>query len=55
MEEYPQYQKGGGNTLSKAAFYKYLVEYAKFKEGVDPDVGRDIQGRYMVIKQKPTA
>tara|TARA_R110002124_G_scaffold26869_1_gene96350 strand:+ start:2106 stop:4502 length:2397 start_codon:yes stop_codon:yes gene_type:complete len=55
MEEYPQYQKGGGNTLSKAAFYKFLVEYAKFKEGVDPDVGRDIQGRYMVIKQKPTA
>ena len=55
MEEYPQYSKVSQRPLSKAAFYKFLVEYAKMTEGIDPEVGRDVHGRFMVIKQKPTA
>ena len=56
IEEYPDYQtKGGRSSLSRNKFYKWLVSYALFKEGTQPEVGRDVHGRFMIIKPKPTA
>jgi hypothetical protein len=39
-------------TISRTRFYKWLNAYAIFKEGTTPDEGRDLQGRWMVIKSK---
>ena len=53
IEEYPDYQsRGGRNALSRNKFYKWLVSYALFKEGVQPEVGRDVHGKFIIIKTK---
>ena len=51
IEEYPDYQpRGGRSSLSRNKFYKWLVSYALFKEGVQPEVGRDVHGKFIIIK-----
>ena len=52
MEEYPDYGPKAKMTISRTKFYKWLVAYAIFKEGVAPEEGRDAHGRWMRIKQK---
>jgi hypothetical protein len=39
-------------TISRTKFYKWLVAYTMFKEGVMPEEGRDQMGRWMIIKTK---
>ena len=40
-------------TIARTMFYLWLVSYAVFKEGVQPEEGRDTHGRWIVIKMDP--
>jgi len=52
IEEYPDYGPKARMTISRTRFYKWLVSYAIFKEGVMPEEGRDQQGRWIIIRTK---
>jgi hypothetical protein len=39
-------------TISRTKFYKWLVSYALYKEGVTPEEGRDLNGRWIIINRK---
>lgn len=52
IEEYPDYGPRAKMTISRTRFYKWLTSYALFKEGTLPEEGRDIQGRWMIIRKK---
>lgn len=51
IEEYPDYGPKSKMTISRTKFYKWLVSYAMFKEGVAPEEGRDMNGRWIVIRK----
>ena len=53
IDEYPDYGPKSRMTISRTKFYKWLYAYVIFKEGVAPQEGRDINGRWMVINRKP--
>jgi len=53
VEENPDYGPKAKLTISRTRFYKWLVSYAIFKEGVQPEEGRDMDGRWIIIKSKP--
>ena len=50
IEEYPDYGPKAKMTISRTRFYKWLNSYAVYKTGVQPEVGRDINGKYITIK-----
>ena len=51
--EYPDYGPKAKMTISRTRFYKWLISYALFKEGIQPEEGRDAQGRWIrVIENK---
>ena len=52
VEEYPDYAPKSKLTISRTRFYKWLVSFAMFKEGVAPEEGRDASGRWIIIKKK---
>tara|TARA_R100000664_G_scaffold33988_1_gene53196 strand:- start:429 stop:2846 length:2418 start_codon:yes stop_codon:yes gene_type:complete len=52
IEEYPDYGPKAKMTISRTRFYKWLVSYALFKEGIQPEEGRDAQGRWIRIRSK---
>ena len=52
IEEYPDYGPKAKMTISRTRFYKWLTSYALYKTGVNPEVGRDINGKYIVIKKQ---
>jgi len=52
IEEYPDYGPKAKMTISRTRFYKWLISYGLFKEGVMPEEGRDQQGRWIIIKKK---
>jgi hypothetical protein len=52
IEEYPDYGARGKMTISRTRFYKWLVAYAIFKEGVQPQEDRDQVGRWIQIVKK---
>ena len=52
IEEYPDYGARGRMSISRTRFYRWLVSYALFKEGVMPEEGRDQLGRWMIIRKK---
>jgi hypothetical protein len=54
VEEYPDYGPKSKMTISRTKFYKWLVAYALFKEGVMPEEGRDQLGRWIILKTKDT-
>ena len=51
VSEYPDYAPKSKLTISRTRFYKWLVSYALYKEGVQPEEGRDASGRWIVIKE----
>jgi len=51
IEEYPDYGPKSKMTISRTKFYKWLVSYAMFKEGIPPEEGRDMNGRWIIIKK----
>jgi len=52
-EEYPDYGVRGRMSISRTRFYSWITAYSMFKTGVQPDEGRDAQGRWFVIKRAP--
>ena len=52
IDEYPDYGPRGRMTISRTKFYKWLVAYAVYKEGVIPEEDRDHVGRWIIIKRK---
>lgn len=48
----PDFGKGTKNTISRAAFYKWLLAFASFKKGVEAVEGRDGTGRWIIFKTK---
>jgi hypothetical protein len=54
IDEYPDYGPKSKMTISRTRFYKWLVSYALFKEGIMPEEGRDQMGRWIIIRKKPS-
>ena len=52
IDEYPDYGPKAKMTISRTKFYKWLVSYSIFKEGVMPEEGRDHLGRWIIIRKK---
>ena len=52
IEEYPDYGPKAKMTISRTRFYKWLSSYAVYKTGTQPDVGRDLNGKYITIKTR---
>jgi hypothetical protein len=50
--EYPDYGPKAKMTISRTRFYKWLVSYALFTTGQQPEEGRDPSGRWMIIKPR---
>ena len=54
ISEYPDYGPKAKMTISRTKFYKWLTSYALFKEGTQPEEGRDSYGRWMIIHKRPS-
>ena len=52
IEEHPDYGARGKMTISRTKFYKWLVSYAIYKEGIMPEEDRDHIGRWIIIKKR---
>lgn len=52
VDEYPDYGTKGKMTLSRTKFYKFLIAYAIYKEGIMPEEDRDHIGRWIIIKKR---
>jgi hypothetical protein len=52
VDEYPDYGARGRMSVSRTKFYKWLISYGIYKEGVMPQEDRDQQGRWIIIKSK---
>jgi hypothetical protein len=52
VDEYPDYGPRGRMSVSRTKFYKWLMAYGIYKEGVMPQEDRDQQGRWIIIKSK---
>ena len=51
VHEYPDYSPRAKYSISRTRFYKWLVSYCIFKEGIIPEEGRDAVGRWIRIKE----
>ena len=51
VDEYPDYGARGKMTISRTKFYKWLVAYAIYKEGIMPEEDRDHIGRWIIFKE----
>ena len=50
IEEYPDYAPKSKMSISRIKFYKWLHAYALFKTNKTPEEGKDIKGRWMIIR-----
>lgn len=50
--EYPDYGPKSKMTISRTRFYKWLISYSVFKEGVVPEEGRDMTGRWIIFRKR---
>ena len=39
-------------TISRTRFYKWVAAYASFSQGVEPEVGKDRNGKWIRIRRK---
>jgi hypothetical protein len=53
IDEYPDYAPRGRMSVSRTKFYKWIIAYALYKEGVMPEEDRDQSGRWIIIRSKP--
>ena len=53
IQEYPDYAPKSRMSISRMRFYQWLVSYALYTTGVQPQEGRDAQGKWMMIRPKP--
>lgn len=54
IQEYPDYAPKSRMSISRMRFYQWLVSYALYTTGVQPQEGRDSSGKWMMIRPKPT-
>ena len=52
IEENPDFGPKAKMTISRTKFYKWLISYAQYKEGVSPEEGRDMKGKWIRIRKK---
>jgi hypothetical protein len=52
ITEYPDYGPKAKMTISRTRFYKWLISFSIFKEGVPPEEGRDQQGRWIRFRRR---
>lgn len=52
VDENPDYGTRGRMTISRTKFYKWLIAYAIYKEGIMPEEDRDHIGRWIIIRKK---
>ena len=52
IQEYPDYAPKAKMSISRTRFYKWLVAYAVYTTGVQPEEGRDPEGRWIRIRNK---
>jgi hypothetical protein len=52
VNEYPDYGPKAKMTISRTRFYKWLIAYGLYKEGIIPEEGRDLNGRWIIIHKK---
>tara|TARA_R110000824_G_scaffold28206_5_gene95061 strand:- start:13435 stop:15861 length:2427 start_codon:yes stop_codon:yes gene_type:complete len=55
ITEYPDYGPKAKMTISRTLFYKWLVRFCLYKHTVEPEEGRDAQGRWIRIRTKHEA
>lgn len=51
-DNYPDYAARSKMTVSRQKFFKWVVAYALFKEGIQPETNRDMKGKWIIIKKK---
>jgi hypothetical protein len=51
IEEHPDYSPRGRMSISRTRFYKWLLSYGAFKDGLVAEEGRDQQGRWIIFKK----
>ena len=52
INEYPDYGPKAKMTISRTKFYRWLSAYGLYKEGVEPEEGRDLNGRWIIFHKK---
>ena len=52
VNEYPDYAPNSRRSVSRAQFYKWVRLYAIVSTGVEPEVGRDPVGKWIIIKDE---
>mgnify|MGYP001358891808 CR=1 FL=1 len=52
INEYPDYGPKAKMTISRTRFYKWLHAFCVFNWSVQPEEGKDMTGRWIMIKQK---
>jgi hypothetical protein len=55
INEYPDYAPRGRMSISRTRFYKWLSSYGMYREGVLPEEGRDLNGRWIIIHRRKDA
>jgi len=48
--EYPDYAPRAKYSISRTRFYRWLISYCLFKDGVNPKHGRDASGKWIILK-----
>lgn len=52
VEEYPDYAPKSKLTISRNKFYKWVNAFSFYKVGCFPEEGRDMQGKWVIIKAR---
>jgi hypothetical protein len=52
ITEHSDYARGGKMNISRTRFYKWVVSYALYMTGVQPEVGRDPTGKWLRIRTR---
>jgi len=52
VSEYPDYARNPKMSLSRQKFHRWVVLYAEYKYGVEPEVGRDSAGKWIRMRLK---
>jgi len=52
IEENPDFGPKAKMTISRTKFYKWLISYAQYKEGISSEEGRDMKGKWIRIRKK---
>jgi len=53
VQEYPDYSPRAKMSISRIRFNKWLYSFCMYKEGVPPEEGKDLNGKWIIMKQKP--